>query len=76
MPDTPLFSCNKTEISVCGPTFIETCDYQPELCTAECRFGCFCKKGYVHQTNESGSSCFKREAFVKKESMPTCFFIC
>lgn len=53
--------CDSHEQYICGPTCIETCDYKPEICTADCRYGCFCKKGYVRQSNATDSRCIKKK---------------
>ncbi|CAF4650323.1 unnamed protein product [Rotaria sp. Silwood1] len=54
---------------ICGPTCIETCNYKPRICTANCRFGCFCKHRYVRKSNAIGSPCIlKRQCSNKKTS--------
>jgi hypothetical protein len=60
-------SCETHEQYLCGPTCIETCDYKPELCTADCRFSCFCKDGYVWQSNQPDSPCIKKEQCNKNK---------
>lgn len=68
----PRSTCGANEEYICGPTCLETCDYKPELCTADCRFGCFCKEGYVRRSNEAGSPCVKREECEEEKPKRKC----
>ena len=65
-------SCPENEKWTCGPVCIETCDYKPEICTAICRFGCFCNDGYVRQSNATDSPCVSRESCKKPEPLYSC----
>ncbi|CAF3351413.1 unnamed protein product [Rotaria sp. Silwood1] len=53
--------CGENEEYTCGLTCIETCDYKPKICIKVCKFGCFCKEGYVRESNDTESRCIKRE---------------
>jgi hypothetical protein len=64
--------CLNNERYLCGPTCLETCDYKPQICTKDCRFGCFCQQGYVRKSNETGSPCVKREDCQKNETPRKC----
>ncbi|CAF4057663.1 unnamed protein product [Adineta steineri] len=65
-------ACKINEEYICGPTCIETCDYKPEVCAKDCRFGCFCKQGYVRRLNSTDSTCIKRENCQKEQSKKCC----
>lgn len=60
--------CPANEQYMCGTTCPESCDYKPTFCRKDCRYGCFCKDGYVRQTNTTGSPCIKREDCNKQET--------
>ena len=60
------------EFTACGSPCIETCTSKPQICIAMCTAGCFCKKGYVRESNELGSSCIKREECDKEENTSVC----
>ena len=53
--------CEENEFYTCGLTCVETCRYKPVGCQKNCRFGCYCKDGYVRKSNMTGSPCIKRE---------------
>ncbi|CAF3152891.1 unnamed protein product [Rotaria sp. Silwood2] len=64
--------CGLHEEYICGPTCIETCDYKPQICTADCRFDCFCKYRYVRKSNETGSPCILKHQCAKKKTVSNC----
>lgn len=45
----------------CGSPCTETCTNKPEICITMCKSGCFCKEGYIRESNENGSPCIQRE---------------
>ncbi|CAF0854174.1 unnamed protein product [Rotaria sordida] len=64
--------CGTNEKYMCGPSFIETCDYKPKIYTMVCQYGCFCKSGYVRRSNESRSPCIMLKNCPTKENSPKC----
>ncbi|CAF1214853.1 unnamed protein product [Adineta ricciae] len=40
------------EYNECGTACQESCTYKPSFCTYQCVSGCFCKKGFVRQTDD------------------------
>ncbi|CAF0815420.1 unnamed protein product [Adineta steineri] len=40
------------EYNECGTACQENCTHAPEICTYQCVQGCFCKKGFVRQTDD------------------------
>ena len=47
------------EYNECGTACQENCTYTPEICTFQCVSGCFCKKGFVRESDEK-SKCIPR----------------
>ncbi len=47
------------EYDVCGSACQENCTTIPQACTFQCVLGCFCKKGYVRETDRT-SKCIPR----------------
>lgn len=50
--------------STCGSPCEETCQFRPN-CPTQCAVGCFCKDGYVKESNSSSSSCVARTQCVQ-----------
>jgi len=70
--EPPAYTCELHEEFICGLTCIESCDYKPDYCQKDCRFGCFCKEGYVRQSNDTTSPCIKREKCGQQEVEHKC----
>ncbi|CAF3995122.1 unnamed protein product [Rotaria magnacalcarata] len=65
--------CGQNEIfKTCGSPCISTCTYKPAVCIAMCSTGCFCKEGYVRESNKTGSSCIKQEDCENVNVLPQC----
>ena len=47
------------EYTSCGTACPETCTFKPEICTANCVFGCFCKPGFIRRDGSTNSPCIK-----------------
>ena len=65
-------SCPANELYNCGTTCVETCDYKPTICQKNCRFGCFCQKGYVRRSNATDSPCIPSEDCKDTRVTPKC----
>jgi len=47
------------EYTECGTACQESCTYVPKFCTYQCVSGCFCKKGFIRETDDR-SKCIPR----------------
>ncbi|CAF3491210.1 unnamed protein product [Rotaria sp. Silwood2] len=64
--------CGLHERYICGPTCIETCDYKPQICTRDCKFGCFCKHRHVRKSNATGSPCILKRQCANNKELSDC----
>ncbi|CAF3150445.1 unnamed protein product [Rotaria sp. Silwood2] len=59
--------CGNNEVFTdCGTACVETCNYQPEICTEQCVTGCYCRRpDYVRINNSTNSVCIPRNQCPK-----------
>jgi len=65
-------TCPPNEVHRCSPPCEETCDYAPPMCQPSCVDACYCKFGYVRQTNVTGSPCVRRHRCPAMMHQPSC----
>lgn len=55
--------CGENEVyTTCGTSCPETCSFKPQICNYLCNEGCFCKDGFVRDSN---GACISRELCEK-----------
>ncbi len=67
-----LVRCGSNEQFKSGLSCIETCTSKPQPCPMTNKTGCFCKNGYVRESDAAGSPCIKHEQCKPSKVTPTC----